>query len=370
MRLVLVSHSLQAGGAERVMAHLASAWAERGWDITVVTLAPQHLDSYTLAAGVRRIALDLARESTGVPQALAANIRRVLALRRVLRTIRPDALVAMMTTAAVHGCVAALGLRCRVVVSERIHPPMVPTDRRWAYLRRITYPHAHRVVMLSADGLRWLDVEVPTAKGAVVPNPVAYPLPVGEPVLAPGDVIAPDRKLLLAVGRLDVQKGFPLLLHAFASIAHRYPAWDLVILGKGPECPRLRQQAAALGLEERVALPGRVGNIGDWYSRADLFVLSSRFEGFPNALAEAMAHGCAAVSYDCDTGPRDIIRHDIDGLLVRPVGNVPALTRALARLMDDDLERERMATRAVEIRRRYSLEKILPLWDEVLERAP
>jgi glycosyltransferase involved in cell wall biosynthesis len=97
--------------------------------------------------------------------------------------------------------------------------------------------------------------------------------------------------------------------------------------------------------------------------------MSSRFEGFPNTLAEAMAHGCAAVSYDCDTGPRDIIRHEQDGLLVTPVGDVAALTSALDRLMGDDVERERMALRAIEVRERYSLQRILTLWDMEFEKT-
>ncbi len=111
------------------------------------------------------------------------------------------------------------------------------------------------------------------------------------------------------------------------------------------------------------------GNVGDWYQRADLYVMSSRFEGFPNTLVESMAHECAAVSYDCDTGPRDIIRHGVDGLLVSPVGDVPALAEALHQLMQDDEVRQRMRQRAIEIRERYSLKAILTLWDKLFNEA-
>jgi glycosyltransferase involved in cell wall biosynthesis len=107
--------------------------------------------------------------------------------------------------------------------------------------------------------------------------------------------------------------------------------------------------------------------MGDWYGRADLYVMSSRFEGFPNTLAEAMAHGCAVVSFDCDTGPRDLIRQEQDGLLVTPAGDVAALTQALDRLMGDDSERQRIAAHAVEVRERYSMGKILSLWDSLFD---
>ena len=111
---------------------------------------------------------------------------------------------------------------------------------------------------------------------------------------------------------------------------------------------------------------GRAGTGGEWYERADLYVMSSRFEGYPNTLAEAMAHGLAAVSFDCDTGPRDIIRHEVDGLLVPP-GDVAALTAALDRLMDDATLRQQFAERAVDARRRFSMERIAGTWEDLFK---
>jgi glycosyltransferase involved in cell wall biosynthesis len=198
---------------------------------------------------------------------------------------------------------------------------------------------------------------------------VLLPLPPVEPALLPEGFIAPDRKLLLAVGRLSVQKGFRVLLDSFAALSSRHPSWDLALLGEGPERFRLEQQVAALELHQRVLMPGRAGNVGDWYNRADLYVLSSDFEGFPNTLAEAMAHGCPAVSFDCDTGPRDVIRHEQNGLLVTPVGDVSALESSLDRLMGDDAERERMSANAIEVRERFSLQRILALWDRQFEKS-
>ena len=109
-----------------------------------------------------------------------------------------------------------------------------------------------------------------------------------------------------------------------------------------------------------------VGNIGEWYERADLFVMSSRFEGFGNTLAEALAHGVAAVSFDCDTGPRDIIRHEVDGLLVPP-GDTVALTAALDKLMCDPALRQQFAKRAVEARARFSMERVAGMWEALFD---
>jgi glycosyltransferase involved in cell wall biosynthesis len=367
MRVAIVISSLGSGGAERVAVHLANAWVVRGWDVTLITLTPKTADFYPINPEVKWRPLDLVGESANLLQGLAANLRRVQALRRVLRELKPDTVLGIMTQSAVHTLLAARFTDCRVVVAERIHPSMVSVGWLWGLLRRFTYPWAFRVVMLSTEGLHWLETHIPRAKGVVIPNPVLFPLPSSAPVLPVEHFILPERRLLLAVGRLDMQKGFADLLESFGALAPRYLSWDLVILGEGPERPRLVQQVAELGLQQRVFLPGRSGNIGDWYDRADLYVMSSRFEGFPNTLAEAMAYGCAAVSYDCDTGPRDIIRHGQDGLLVTPVGDIPALARALDRLMGDDAERERMATRAIEVRERYSPEKILRMWDSLFQ---
>ena len=124
---------------------------------------------------------------------------------------------------------------------------------------------------------------------------------------------------------------------------------------------------AVAGLAERVLLPGRAGNVGDWYAASSLYVMSSRFEGFPNTLAEAMACGLPAVSFDCDTGPRDIIRHEVDGLLV-PAGDAAALEAALRRLMADPALRGRFAARASEVRERFSLASVSARWEQLFRQ--
>jgi glycosyltransferase involved in cell wall biosynthesis len=109
--------------------------------------------------------------------------------------------------------------------------------------------------------------------------------------------------------------------------------------------------------------------MGEWYARADLFALTSRFEGFPLVLAEAMAYGCPVISYDCDTGPRDIVRDGIDGLLVAPSAGVDGVAKALSRLMSEEDTRLEMSKRAVEARERFSIGRILGYWDGAFEKV-
>jgi len=354
------------GGAERVAALLANAWVERGYAVTlVVTYAGGVECFYPLSRNVRL--LFLANLGARAGRGALAYWTRLNALRSLIAQLRPDVVVSFLSRVNIAAVIASAGLRNALIVCERTFPPSFPLGRIWELLRRVTYPRASRVVMVSSEGLNWLESHIPSAKGVHIPNPVVYPLPGGTPVVAPEHVIQPHRKVLLAVGRLDRGKQFDRLLKSFANLATDFSEWDLVIVGDGPERARLEQQALKLNLTRRTVLLGPVGNLGDWYRRADLFVMSSRFEGFPNSLAEAMAHGCTAVSYDCDTGPRDIIRHGVDGLLVGPVGDVKALTQALRRLIANDVERARFAARAVEIRERFSMERILGMWDALFE---
>jgi glycosyltransferase involved in cell wall biosynthesis len=363
VHIVLMVHSLAAGGAERVTSHLANHWVTLGRKVTLVTLGPRTDDFYLIDPRVHRVALGLVGESPNVAVAIRSNLQRVREMRRVLRQKRPDIVVAMMATVTVLAVIAATGLGIPVVVSERNHPPHIPLGRAWELLRRVSYGRADRVVMLTRKGLQWLEATVPGARGVVIANPVLYPLPATSPVLPVANVVQGNVKVVLAVGRLAPQKGFDILITAFAQAAHALPDWMLVIIGEGRDRQGLERQARELGVQDRVLLPGRAGNVGDWYSAASLFVMSSRFEGFPNTLAEAMAHGCAVISFDCDTGPSDIVRHGEDGALVVPTESASALSAAMAEVMADEGLRKRWAQRALEIRDRFSAERVFALWD-------
>ena len=367
-RLVIFIHSMGGGGAERVTANLANYWAGKGWAVAVVTLAPQADDFYELHPTVSRIALGLAGDSRNVLIGLWQNLRRIYALRRVLRQIKPDVALGMMTTANVFLALAASGLGIHAIGSEHIHPPQYPLTPLWEWLRRHTYGLLDAVTALTSESANWLGRHTSARSVAVIPNAAPWPLPVHDPVVEPTTICRRGRKVLLAVGRLEAQKGFDWLLEAFGVLVPRHPDWDLVILGEGSMRTMIENQVRAAGLDKRVFLPGRAGNVGAWYECADLYVMSSRFEGFGNTLAEAMAHGLPALSFDCDTGPRDIIRHEVDGLLVPP-GDVVGLTAALDRLMSDAALRQRFAERAVEARERFSMGRIAGMWEELFARV-
>lgn len=366
MRVLFLIHSLSSGGAERATANLANHWASNGWQVTIVTLGRQESDFYRLHPGVRRISLGVTGESKHVCRAAWNNLRRVRAVRAALRRTSPQVAVGMMTTANVLLAIAARGMRGLICIGrEQIHPPMMPLDRLWHVLRQHSYGQLDAVVALTTESAEWLRTHTNSKRVVVIPNGIPWPLPRQSPVLLVDRFVAGDRRLLLAVGRLDQQKGFDMLIRAFSRHAHDHPCWDLVILGEGPLRGALEAQILDLGLTERVLLPGRAGNVGDWYDRADLYVLSSRFEGFPNTLVEAMASGLPAVSFDCDTGPRAIIRSGVDGVLVQQE-DVRALSDALSHLMGNGQLRDRYAARAIEARDRFSIGQVAAEWEQLL----
>jgi len=364
MHILVFIHSLSGGGAERVTVNLANYWAGLGRKVTIVTLVAQSQDAYTLAPEIRRISLNLAADSTSTFAALRNNFRRVRALRTCLRQEKPDIALAMMTSA---NCLLALAGRQgakKIIGSEHIYPPQMPLGRFWETARKRLYGRLDSVAVLTRESQKWLSENTNAKKAAVIANPAVYPLRGSAPHIAPHSVLNPDRKILLSVGRLEEQKSFPRLLEVFARLSNDFPEWDLAIIGEGTQRPQLEDMVRRTGISDRVILPGHAGNIADWYNAADAYAMTSLFEGFPNVLVEAMAYGLPPVSVDCDTGPRDIIINNQNGLLVEQ-NNPQALENALRRMLGDDKLRQKLAYNAVDVRARFSFERIGKLWDDL-----
>ena len=360
MRLTLVISSLQGGGAERVMTTMANYWAAKQWKITLLTFDDGAIAPfYKLDRRVRQIPLAVARQSGNTAMAVRNSLNRVWALRSAIRDCRADAVISFMDKTNVTTLLATRGLNVPVVVSERIDPRMQPIGKSWERLRRVTYAWADLIVVQSERALNYFPARLQT-RAQVIPNPV---LPA--PVYCNSKGV---NKSLISVGRLDNQKGFDLLLKAFARVRDRHSEWTLTILGEGPKRRELESLRNELGLDEWVFLPGRVEDVYQRLAQADLFVMPSRYEGFPNALCEALSCGLPSISTDCPSGPRDIINHGINGLLVANE-DVAALGEAMDRLMESEVERNRLAKHAPEVTRRFGLEKVLEVWEDALVRV-
>ncbi len=361
MRITLVINSLGGGGAERVLTRLAGGLARAGHRTDIVTLDPSIPDFYQVPSGVARTAAKAPAGECRWYQ-LSRQLARMRALRRAASGQGPDLLISFVDATNILTLAAFRGSGVPVIVCEHTDPSMHRIGPHWELLRRLLYPSAARVVMLTEDALRRARSMVPAWNAVAIPNPV--PAPVFAPGAARPAFFGPGRNAV-AMGRLYDYKGFDLLLRAFAGLAGRFPDWNLTILGEGPERAALETLRSELGLAGRVAMPGASPAPHDALKFADLFVLPSRYEGFGMALAEAMACGVAPVSFDCPSGPGTIIRHGVDGLLVPP-GDTGELAEAMASLMGDDAGRKALAARAPEVVERFSEENYLKAWEELI----
>jgi glycosyltransferase involved in cell wall biosynthesis len=356
MRIALVISSLGAGGAERVMITLANHWAARGRAVTLLTFAPPgSRPYYAVDPRVSLRELDVVASSRRW-RSLHQSLRRIFVLRREIRAIQPDVVVSFLAKINIVTVLATRGLDVGVIVSERNNPLRQVVNPVWRWLRHRLYSLADRLVTPSRGVLASLPAAV-SARGHVIPNPVDLPEP--SPRRA-------DGRTLVAVGRLDEQKGFDLLLPAFARVAGKHPDWRLIIWGEGELRAPLEALRDRLGLTDRVQMPGVTDRPGQWVDDAALFVLSSRYESFGNVVTEAMAAGLPVIVTDCPWGPGEIVHHGVDGWLVPPE-DVAALAEGLDLLMGDDALRAGLAEAALRSVRRFGRARVMALWDELVD---
>jgi glycosyltransferase involved in cell wall biosynthesis len=359
MRIVLAISSLGGGGAERVMTLLAGALAARDHEVWLVTLTHCDDDFFPVDSRVRRLGLGLTGDSPNVLHGLCANARRVRALRHAVSTIDPHAVLSFVTSMNVLMLLACIGLRVRMIISERVDPIAHEENRIWTALRSPLYQFADVMVVQTESIARWFRRRLSRrTRVVVIPNPVT-PQSEVEPYARKAE------PFLLAAGRLTHQKGFDLLIRAFGSATALTQDLQLVIAGEGPEAQSLRDLAAELGVGARVSFPGRVRELSRLLKSAVAFILPSRYEGFPNVLLEALAAGVPCVAADCPGATREILDNGAYGLLVPPEDS-RALADAIRRMVTDSGLRTRFSQAGAGAVERYRLDHVVAEWERLL----
>ncbi|MEP6828651.1 MAG: glycosyltransferase family 4 protein [Aestuariivirga sp.] len=358
MRIAIIQSGLSAGGAEKIVNLLAHHRAILGDEVHVLVFGGTRGSSYfEYADNVSILSMRGSAADSGNP-ALRFG-RRVAWLRTQIRSIRPDLIISFLTKTNVMTLLACTGLGVPVVISERNNPYRQDGAAFWRSAILLLQPRSALLVMQTETARRELGASL-LAKSVVIPNPATVPSGVARRKEFKGNVVA--------VGRLTPQKGFDLLLAAFALVTPLVQSTNLTIFGEGPERSNLMLQAKELGISERVSFPGTTAQPGDWLNEADIFVLSSRYEGFPNVLVEAVSAGLPCIAFSCPWGPTDILTNERNGLLVAPE-NVPKLATAIVKLLKDEKLRDALAEATLEIAQRYDLTKVLRQWDEAIASA-
>ena len=356
----LVLPDLALGGAQRVGVRLAERWTASGDHVRIVTLGRPEGDHFDLPSGVSRTSIAPVTERGGVAGVVRKNVHRARSLRRLVRADRPDVIVAFVDATNVFTLLATRGLRVPVIVSERVDPREHWISLPHRVIRRLLYRRAAAVVVQTDRVVEWATTVTDGQRVHVIPNPVPLPVTAARPAEPP---------TIVAAGRLVHQKGFDVLIEALGGIDRALLGpWQLEICGEGEARRELEAQIDNLGLRDRVHLAGSVRDLDAHLERASIFAFPSRFEGFPNALTEAMAWGLPVVASDCPTGPRELIDDGVSGRLV-PVDDPKALAGALTALIESPAERARLGAAARRSLGSFDPDKIAAVWSDLFEEV-
>lgn len=358
-KIVLHIHDLGLGGAERIALKWIAWLQDMGHEVTLLLGFPPDEVFFHAPHGLQVVS-----------RPIGSKVSTWRWLRSYLVEHPPDLAIGVSTRPAINLLMANFGKSWRVVVAEVNYPPAKKLPLSWWILRKILYPTAslHQVQTLRIG--QWLEDSGLARNWRIVSNPVEWPLPKQEPCILPEVSVPPEAKVILAVGTKPYQKGFDRLLEAFSYIADCHPSYWLVIAGVSKSHPYLHETLLRYRQgDDRRLLISRVGNIGDWYERADLFVLSSRYEGCPNVLMEAMASGTACLSIDCPTGPRELIQPGVNGELLPEGTDAQLLGNTISTLIENPLKIDGFGREARRIRELYSPSVVRKQFEDVVQQA-
>ena len=358
MRITCVIGTLGGGGAERVMTYLSGGLARRGHDVTLLTLDDSVPDFYPVPEGVTRARANL---PTFRKAGFFGGFARLWKMTHALRQTRPDVVISFMTVSVLASC---LLLRVPYIYADHLDVRYLTYSRKWQILRNFLLARAHTVTVLSERDRKFIALYHPKWKPQVIYNP-ALPL---KQWFLPRPEFMPDRyKYVVAVGRLVRQKGFDRLLEAWRRVCDGFSNWKLLIFGAGPEENDLKSLADTLDVLHCVQFVPPVKGLDAVYRHAEIYAMSSRAEGFPMVLLEALAAGLPAVSFSC-TGPDVIIRDGTDGFLVKQ-NHTDKLAEKLAELMKNEPLRAQFAKNAQQVIKRFSLKDYLDAYENLCLNA-
>lgn len=349
MNICFLIPSMCGGGAEHVIAILSDEMSKRGHHVSILLTSDDTVD-YKLNDSVEVIQIS---ERTG--GGLSGRLKRISAIRNYYKAHRDSAYIGMETSTNIFALIAGLGLNMNITVSERIDPAKYSSQG----LMKNTYNALGKKFVFQTKDMRDYFCDKIRSKSVIIPNPI------DPDILDLSNEISTHSSrdnVILSVGRLNEQKDYPVLLEAFRQFCAKKDDYELRIYGKGEDEDSLKTLASELGISDKVKFMGFSRNIWENEYNDRMFVMSSHYEGMPNALIEAMTMGLPCISTDCPIGgPAELIDHGNNGMLV-PIKDPKTLSETMLKLSEDDALCDQLSTNATKTKERLSLSVICDEW--------
>lgn len=355
MKYLFVNSSLTNGGSERVMSIIANQFAKNEYDTSMLLLRENKPVDYEISKRIKCYQLHY-----GTKNKLLILIKRFKQVRKYVKEINPDVIIAFMWDINLFTILACLGLHKKIIISERAHPKVknksILINICRTFGQKYLYHLANKIVLQTEQVKQYYPKRI-QKKCIVIPNPI-------NPIL-PERWNGDREKIIVAAGRLTEQKNFSMLIKAYARFYKKHQEYELVIYGEGPLKEELIQEAKKLNVDKFVKFPGYVSDVNQKMLKAGIYVSSSNFEGISNSMLEALAMGIPSICTDCPVGGAAMTIKDGENGILIPVGDEDALYEALVKIVENPDFADKISTEAIKVKERFSQEKLFDMWKEI-----
>ncbi|TYA58943.1 glycosyltransferase family 4 protein [Formosa maritima] len=355
--IAFVLPNLNTGGAQRVVSTLANLLVEK-YHVRIITLY-ECKPFYNLDSKISvNFCLSEFNSNPTFVQSIVNNFKLIIKLIKILKNNNVNLAIGFMSTTNIYTIIATKFIRIPNIISERANPEYSSLNNIWTFLRKINYPFSNCLVVQTKANKNYFKTYNKN-KIEIINNPIDNNL------LFNRNLDIPKENIILNVGRLEEPKNQDLLIHAFNKIKNIN--WKLILVGDGKNYEAYNKLIASLNMQDKIILVGNYSDVAFYYNKAKIFAFTSKYEGFPNVIIEAMSYGLACISTDCPHGPSEIIKNNENGILI-PVGDQIALEKNLTILTQNPKLLKTLSNNAIISAADYNPNKIALEWSTLINK--